>query len=122
MGSRVQKTDVFGTAGLATSRLDLLVAKLHSHGWYKGTITMVHEGEMRIKISSRLLQEYLVGRLDAERFKIAAFRNHENLFDVWLERGQTIQGATFEGGGVDEDGDYVILDFGADWAAKSLRS
>ena len=93
----------------------------NSRGWYNGTNITMHEGAMRIRISSRLLQEYLAGRLDTERFRSAAFGNDQNLFNTWLNRGLTIQGATFEGGNVDQDDDYIVLDFGSDWAAKSLR-
>ena len=93
----------------------------NAHGRYKGTEMTMQGGAIRVRISSRLLQEYLAGRLDAERFRSAAFANDDNLFKTWLEKGQTIQGATFESGGVDEDDDYVVLDFGADWGARSLR-
>ena len=93
----------------------------NARGWYKGTVVDMHEGAMRIRISSRLLQEYLAGRLDATGFRNAAFGNNENLIDLWLKRGRTIQEASFEAGGVDEDDDYVVLHFEEDWGAKSLE-
>ncbi len=93
----------------------------NAHGWYRGTTLTMQGGAMVIRISSRLLQEYLAGRLDAERFRHAAFGNDDNLFKTWLEKGQTIQGATFEAGGLDHDDDYVVLELGPDWGAKPLR-
>ena len=92
-----------------------------ARGWYKGTRVDMHEGAMRIKLSSRLLQEYMAGRMDATDFQFAAFGNNTNLIHVWPAAGRTIQGATFEAGGVDEDDDYVVFCFEGDWGAKSLR-
>ena len=131
-----------GVADGEYERLDLLAAQLprarfegyqarqihrqgafrpNARGWYKGTRVDMHKGAMRIKISSRLLQEYMAGRLDASDFQFAAFGNNTNLINLWLAAGKTIQSATFETGSVDEDDDYVVFCFEEDWGAKSLR-
>lgn len=70
-------------------------------GWFLATtITTRQAGKMTIKISSRLVQEYLAGRMDAATFQRQAFSNDRNYFDAELSRGRTIQDVRFESGGL----------------------
>ena len=92
------------------------------HGWYLATtVTTKGDGTMTIKISSRLLQEKLAGRIDTATFQRHAFGNDRNYFEAELARGRTIQGARFESGGIDEDDDYLVFDMDFDWGANSLK-
>ena len=92
------------------------------HGWYlPTTVTTKWDGTMTIKISSRLLQEKLAGRIDTATFQRHAFGNDQNYFEAELARGRTIQGARFESGGIDEDDDYLVFDMDFDWGANSLK-
>ena len=90
-------------------------------GWYSGTTITSDKGVMTIKISSRLVQEYLAGRFDAATFQNYAFGGDENVFDRELSRGRTIQGIRFERGGVDRDDDFLVFDMDFDWGAKAFR-
>ncbi len=91
-------------------------------GWYLATRTTTWSaGRMTIKISSRLVQEYLAGRMDAEAFRSQAFNDDTNYFDTELTRGHTIQDVRFEGGKLDEDDDYLVFDLDFDWGASALK-
>ena len=69
---------------------------LERHGWHLATtISTNGVGLMTIKISSRLLQEKLAGRIDTATFQRHAFGNDQNYFETELARGRTIQGARF---------------------------
>lgn len=85
-------------------------------------ITQPQEGKMTIKISSRLIQEYLAGRLDKDQFKRWAFSNGNNLFETELDLGRTIKSVKFESSGLDEDDDHLIFDLDFDWGANSLKN
>ncbi len=89
-------------------------------GWYLATIVTTGGGRMTIKISSRLVQEYLAGRLQQDEFRRHAFGDHPNMFENELTQGHTIQAARFETGGTDEDDDYLVFDLDFDWGAGSL--
>lgn len=91
-------------------------------GWYLATtITDSRAEKMTIKISSRLIQEYLGGRIDADQFKRWSFGKMQNLFDTELARGHTIQDVRFESAGLDEDDDYLIFDLDFDSSAAALK-
>lgn len=94
-----------------------------SRGQYLGTEVMSQPGagKMTIRISSRLVQEYLAGRLDESQFRRQAFNNENNLFETELARGQTIQAVRFESGGLDEDDSYLVFELDFDWGAISLK-
>lgn len=71
---------------------------------------------MTIKLSAVLLHEYLAGKLDADQFKERVFgKTMNNMFDMELKRGRSIQGVQFESAGTDEDDDYVVVDLDIDW-------
>jgi hypothetical protein len=73
-----------------------------------------------MKISARLLHEYLAGKISREKFERSAF-GEDNYFRRWLERGYALRNARFESAGVDEDDDYVIFEFVPDPAALPLK-
>lgn len=79
-------------------------------------------GKMTIKISSRLVHEYLAGRINAEEFRRQAFHDEKNFFEGELARGSTINNVRYEGGGIDQDDDYLVFDLGFDWGAHPLVS
>ncbi|HET6158656.1 MAG TPA: hypothetical protein VFE34_09955 [Dongiaceae bacterium] len=92
-------------------------------GWYVGTsIAWKRGGAMTIKMSARLLQEYLAGRMDSATFQQHAFHNDRNHFHAQLVRGFTIQNVSFESRGLDEDDDTVVFELDFDWAAASLKA
>ncbi len=93
-----------------------------SAGWYLPTMALHHPGgfELTIKISSRLLTEYLAQRIDGAQFQHHAFANIPNLFEDALSRGLTIQNVEFESCGPAADDDYLIFDLAPDWAAIEL--
>ena len=64
-----------------------------------------------VKMSARLLLEYLAGRIAAERFHDNS--TGRNLFEHWLKSGFVIRDARFESAGLDEDDDHVILELRA---------
>ncbi len=70
---------------------------------------------MTIKLSARLLHEYLAGRIDGDQFREKAFNNEKNYFDSEFARGHEIIEAHFESGGVDADDDYVVFDLDINW-------
>ncbi len=90
-----------------------------ARGWYLGSEITTGE-PLTMKISARLLQEYLAGKISPEQFKRFA-RGENNQFQRWLEQGYTLSNAKFERAGIDEDDDYVIFEFLPDPAASPLK-
>ncbi len=88
-------------------------------GWYLPTNILMSQGGMRmsIKLSSRLVLEYLSGRIDAASFQRHAFNSDANHFEAAFARGLTIQNIKFESGGQSEDDDFLIFDMELDWGA-----
>lgn len=91
-------------------------------GWYLGWQIETGNSRVTMKISARLLHEFMAGRMDREQFARFAFGNNKNLCDLWLSQGLCIVDAAFEKAGVDEDDDYVVLTFAPDPAADKLKS
>ena len=52
-----------------------------------------------MKISARLLQDFLAGRITREQFQYISFGKDKNLFEHWLKMGFTFQDARFERAG-----------------------
>ena len=73
-----------------------------------------------MKISARLLQEYLAGKVSPENFERSAF-GERNYFTLWLGQGYTISKTTLEPAGLDKDDDYVVFEFSPDPAASRLK-
>jgi hypothetical protein len=91
-----------------------------ARGQYLGMRIESRISSMTIKISSRLVQEFLAGRISHEQFKFFAFGKDTNLFEHQLVRGFTIQNARVEKAGIDEDDDYIVFDLEPDASALPL--
>jgi hypothetical protein len=76
---------------------------------------------MTVKLSSRLLLEFLAGRITPEQFRSATGKT-ETVFDSMLKAGRTIQSSRLEKGGLDEDDDYLVFDLEPDTAALPLTA
>jgi len=90
----------------------------NARGWYLGTEIGSGNGRITMKMSARLLQEYLAGRITIERFHDNC--TGKNLFEHWLKLGYVISDARFESAGIDADDDYVILELRRDPAAAEF--
>jgi hypothetical protein len=89
-----------------------------ARGWYLASKIGSGREKITVKMSARLLQEFLAGRITAERFHDNS--TGKNLFEHWLKMGYVISDARFESAGVDEDDDHVILEFRRDPAAAGF--
>jgi hypothetical protein len=89
-----------------------------ANGWYLST--EIRTGNPLImKISARLLQEYLAGKVSKDEFERLVF-GEKNPFGQWLQQGHTISNVKFENAGIDEDDDYVIFEFMPNPSASCL--
>lgn len=98
--------------------------KPSARGWSLGmNIRGPIGGPMEVRISSRALIDLLAGRITAEQFRreVGERPGETNFFKHWLDSGNTIQGAAFASGGIDEDDDHLVLTLGDDPAARPLR-
>lgn len=89
-----------------------------ARGWYLGSEISSGKEGVSMKMSARVLHEFLAGRITAERFHDNS--TGKNLFEHWLKSGFVISDARFESAGVDKDDDYVILEFRRDPAAAEF--
>lgn len=87
------------------------------NNWYLGYKITTSKDMVTMRVSARLLQEYLAGRLSKDEFERNAFSD-KNLFNLWLQQGHTIKNVQFESIGLDEDDDYVVFEFSKDPAAS----
>lgn len=93
-------------------------------GHYLGTEMTCNAGSdiLRIRMSTRLLQEYLAGRLTYDQFDQWAFGGGiVNQFEHQLSRGNVIVDTRFEAAGLDDDDDYIVFELATDPAASSLE-
>lgn len=93
-----------------------------TRGWYRGTAMESRRDSVTVKMSTRLLQEFLAGRITKERFDSALFGDGKNLFEHWLALGFTLDQVSMEAGGLDQDDDTISLRFKKDPAASPLES
>jgi hypothetical protein len=89
-----------------------------ARGWYLGT-TIGYGGKTTVKISARLLQELMAGKITPEQFQRNAF-SEGNPFRKWLDDGYVISGTRLESAGRDEDDDHVVFEFQRDPAAADF--
>jgi len=94
-----------------------------ARGWYLGNEMTSGVNKVTIKFSARLFQDFLAGKIDKEYFIRQAAGNWEgeNLFELWLSQGLIISNAQFEKAGVDEDDDYMVLEFSHDPSAAEFK-
>jgi len=90
-----------------------------SRGWYLGSGMTSNDvdDEMKAKFSARMLHEFLAGRIDGDRLRIAM----RGAFEYQLAQGRTIRSARIVSGGIDEDDDLVELTFAPDSAASPFE-
>ncbi len=92
-----------------------------SYAWYLGSSIQWDGYRMSIKVPSRLVLDYLAGRISQADFSRHAFGDDKNYFESELARGNTIQNAKFVSGGLDEDDDHIVFDMDLDWGAMALK-
>lgn len=94
----------------------------NSNGSYLPTKIRYRNHEMEYKISSRAFQEFLSNKIDEKRFKYLIGEGETGpSLRRYLEMGYTIQSIHLEGGGVDKDDDYIVIDFSMDAAASRFK-
>lgn len=108
-----------------------LARQLHEQGAYApsrrgryvgSTISGGFNKKMQVKFSARVLLDVLAGREKPERItEIVGPTPGANFFKAKLDGGQTISTIRFESGGIDEDDDWIVLEFSDDPAARPLR-
>lgn len=93
-------------------------------GHYLPTIIESTGGaHMSVKISARLVHEFMAGRIDRERFQREAFgRDDFNYFESQLARGNMIHAVRFNAAGLDEDDDYLVFELADDVTGAMLRA
>jgi hypothetical protein len=96
---------------------------ISARGWYLGYEMTTGVNKVTIKFSARLFQDFLAGKIDKEYFIRQAAGNGEgeNLFELWLSQGLIISNAQFEKAGIDEDDDYMVLEFSHDPSASEFK-
>jgi hypothetical protein len=93
-----------------------------ARGQYLGLTVISRRSSVTMKVSARLMQDFLANRITREQFQHMAFGKDTNLFEHWLKMGYTFQDARLEKAGTDEDDDYLVFDFGPDVAAMPLKT
>lgn len=95
-----------------------------SKGWYLGmVVTGDALGVNSIKMSSRLLMDFLAGRISKAEFE-GRLDNRDGrgtFFADMLNEGYTISKVEMAPRDIDEDDDYLIVSFSIDPAASKLR-
>jgi hypothetical protein len=104
--------------GRARWRSALYLRGLRRARRYLGSEVAVWKERLTVKISARLLQEFLAGRIITERFHDNS--TGRNLFDHGLKSGYAISDARFESAGLDEDDDHVVLELRRDPTAAEF--
>lgn len=86
--------------------------------WFAASELHVNpEGEVKVKISARLLRDFLAGHIDESEFR----RNSGNLLDGQLFEDKLILAASIEEEGDFEDDDYIVLVLGEDPSVKDFK-
>lgn len=90
-------------------------------GQYLGSHAISGGGRMsmEMKLSARLVLEFLAGRITAEQFH--DFSGTSHVFETMLKAGKTLQNARIEKTGLDKDDDYLVFDLDLDYAALPLK-
>lgn len=93
-----------------------------SRGWYLGTFWEMKGSRATLRFSARAFQDYLARRIDEETFRrrIDDDGKDSNIGHM-LENGFTIQDVRIESGGIDEDDDFLVLEFEEDASASPFK-
>lgn len=95
----------------------------HTSRWYLGlNMRGSIGGPMEVRISSRVLLDFLADRMSAEQFRqeLGQLPGEKNPFKHWLDSGHTVQDMKFESGGIDQEDDRIVLTFAADPSVRAL--
>lgn len=92
-----------------------------ARGQYLGWAMSTRGGLMtaEIKLSARLVLEYLSGRITLDQFR--HFGGNPDALNSMLSSGQTLKEVRIESAGVDEDDDYFVFTLDIDPAASPLK-
>lgn len=101
--------------------------RLHERGlyaptarpWHLGTKIMTGRDKLVLEVSARVLLQVLAGLKSPG--ELIDIQSGANLLLGQIERGRTIRAITLKDGGLDEDDDLVVIEFGDDPAAQPLR-
>ena len=93
-----------------------------SNSWYLGACMTQSDEKLEVRMSARLLQDYLSGRVDKKQYEFELMGEELNPFERALEMGYTISNVVFDCGGIDEDDDHVVVSFKLDPAAGDLTT
>ena len=91
---------------------------------WKGTIIT---GGCTMQISAKLIQLFLAGEIDQERFEYEAFGkldkndSHPNFFKLYLDQGKSVESAEIISCGYEYDEDVIEFKFKEDIAIKKFR-
>lgn len=93
-----------------------------ARGWYLGTSMTSIKDEITYRISSRVLLDFLAGRITETQLRyFMGERDDGPSISRFLDRGFTVGEISFEKGGVDEDDDLILLHFSKDPAAHPFE-
>jgi hypothetical protein len=86
---------------------------------YLGTRMEIKTATKNVKISARLMLDYLAGKVSHQQFEREF--PYDEKFGRWMEQGYSVKNVTFESGGIDEDDDYVVFDLAFDPAGLLFK-
>ena len=94
-------------------------------GWYVGTSIISKGSRMTFKVSARALLDLLAGHITQEQFQQSTGLKDKpgsrNILSHRLEQGDILSKVQIESGGLDEDDDWLVLEFTSDPSAAPLR-
>lgn len=74
-----------------------------------------------MKLSSRLLMEFLAGNISEADFRYGLGIKDGSPFATLLRKGLMPSNVTLEAGGHDKDDDYIVLEFDLDPSVSPLK-
>jgi hypothetical protein len=92
-----------------------------ARGHYLGSKMLGGRTRTTMRVSARALQELMAGQISEERFRQIVWGRDDNRVFAELKSGRTISDIRFESKGVDQDDDYVVIEFGFDPAAAKFN-
>lgn len=95
------------------------------YGWYIGTSILSTGTTMTFKISTRALLDLLADRITLEQFRHSTGLKDgpgaTNIFRHRLDQGDILSDVKLESGGLDEDDDWLVIEFRNDPSVAQLR-